>query len=76
MRMNAQPAFTPAPDGVDPALVPAADALHRREIPVIGLGTFGSDHASPASRSPRPSSAPSRSATATSTAPPSTATSS
>ena len=40
MRMNAQPAFTP------PAAVPTY-STPAPELPVVGLGTFGSDHASP-----------------------------
>jgi diketogulonate reductase-like aldo/keto reductase len=39
--------FTPAPDGVDPALVPQRVLSTGARMPAIGLGTFGSDHASP-----------------------------
>jgi diketogulonate reductase-like aldo/keto reductase len=35
--------FVPAPDGVDPDAVPRRRLSTRSEIPVIGLGTFGSD---------------------------------
>lgn len=38
--------FTLALDGVDPARVPKKRLADGAEIPVIGLGTFGSDHAS------------------------------
>lgn len=34
------------PDGVDPALVPTRRLCTGAEMPTIGLGTFGSDHAS------------------------------
>ena len=33
----------PAPDGVDPALVPKRTLASGAQIPVVGLGTFGSD---------------------------------
>jgi diketogulonate reductase-like aldo/keto reductase len=39
--------FDIAPDSVDPATVPAFVTSTGAEIPAIGLGTFGSDHASP-----------------------------
>lgn len=39
-------AFTPAPDAVDPAAVPVRTTVRGDRIPAIGLGTFGSDHAS------------------------------
>ncbi|MHA1733103.1 MAG: aldo/keto reductase [Promethearchaeota archaeon] len=38
------PAFEPAPDAVDPAEIPSLDLYTGARIPVIGLGTFGSDH--------------------------------
>jgi alcohol dehydrogenase (NADP+) len=38
--------MTPA-DAVDPALVPQRTLYTRARMPAIGLGTFGSDHASP-----------------------------
>lgn len=41
-------AFKIADDGVDPARVPARTLSGGARIPVVGLGTFGSDHASPA----------------------------
>lgn len=37
--------FTTALDGVDPALVPQRTLYTGFKMPVIGLGTFGSDHA-------------------------------
>jgi len=40
--------FQPAPDGVDPGLVPYRTVYTGAHIPAIGLGTFGSDHASAA----------------------------
>lgn len=40
--------FAIAADAVDPATVPAKKLPDGSKIPVIGLGTFGSDHASPA----------------------------
>jgi len=45
-----QPArtFTPAPDGVDPAAIPQHTLHTGAQMPAIGLGTFGSDHATPA----------------------------
>jgi len=36
-------AFSPAPDGVDPQNVPTKPLAHGQRIPVIGMGTFGSD---------------------------------
>jgi diketogulonate reductase-like aldo/keto reductase len=36
--------FAPAPDGIDPALVPHKVLPSGAKIPVVGLGTFGSDH--------------------------------
>jgi alcohol dehydrogenase (NADP+) len=39
--------WTPAADGVDPALVPHRILAGGARMPAIGLGTFGSDHASP-----------------------------
>ncbi len=39
--------WTPAADGVDPAHVPARVLSSGARMPAIGLGTFGSDHASP-----------------------------
>jgi diketogulonate reductase-like aldo/keto reductase len=36
--------FASAPDGLDPALVPAKVLPTGAKIPVVGLGTFGSDH--------------------------------
>lgn len=39
--------FQSAPDGVDPARVPYRETYTGARIPAIGLGTFGSDHASP-----------------------------
>ncbi len=38
--------FAMAPDGVDPALVPQRTLYTGARMPAIGLGTFGSDHAS------------------------------
>src|SRR5947209_3902945 len=35
--------FRPAPDGVDPARVPTRTLASGAKVPVIGLGTFGSD---------------------------------
>ncbi|MBC8101297.1 MAG: aldo/keto reductase [Cytophagales bacterium] len=35
--------FVPAPDGVDPATVPTKTLPTGARVPVIGLGTFGSD---------------------------------
>lgn len=45
--MNAPSRFVPAPDGVDPAQIPHHTTRGGARIPAIGLGTFGSDHASP-----------------------------
>ncbi len=42
------PAFAPDPEGLDPALVPARTLNTGMKIPAVGLGTFASDHASPA----------------------------
>ena len=39
--------WTPAADGVDPALVPHRILAGGVRMPAIGLGTFGSDHVSP-----------------------------
>jgi alcohol dehydrogenase (NADP+) len=36
--------FFPASDGIDPALVPGKVLTSGAKIPVVGLGTFGSDH--------------------------------
>ena len=36
--------FTLAPDGIDPSRIPCKRVSSGAEIPVIGLGTFGSDH--------------------------------
>ncbi|HEX4141158.1 MAG TPA: aldo/keto reductase [Candidatus Methylacidiphilales bacterium] len=36
--------FAPASDGIDPALVPSKVLPSGAKIPVVGLGTFGSDH--------------------------------
>jgi alcohol dehydrogenase (NADP+) len=47
MNPASERAFTPAADGVDPALVPKRSLYTGAEIPAIGLGTFGSDHVSP-----------------------------
>jgi diketogulonate reductase-like aldo/keto reductase len=38
--------FVPAPDGVDPRRVPQRTLWTGATMPAIGLGTFGSDHAS------------------------------
>jgi len=38
----------PASDGIDPRLVPKRQLYTGAEMPAIGLGTFGSDHVSPA----------------------------
>lgn len=38
--------FNIAPDGVDPAVVPKRTLADGAQMPAIGLGTFGSDHAS------------------------------
>lgn len=40
--------FEQAADGVDPSLVPQVHLRSGATMPAIGLGTFGSDHASPA----------------------------
>ncbi len=40
--------FTPDPDGVDPRLIPQRTLYTGAHMPAIGLGTFGSDHASAA----------------------------
>ena len=37
-------AFITASDGIDPALVPGKVLTSGAKIPVVGLGTFGSDH--------------------------------
>jgi alcohol dehydrogenase (NADP+) len=37
------PAFAPAPDGVDPVQVPCRTLPTGARLPVVGLGTFGSD---------------------------------
>ncbi|HOF86698.1 MAG TPA: aldo/keto reductase, partial [Armatimonadota bacterium] len=42
--MTTRPAFTLAPDGVDPRRVPARALAGGARMPGIGLGTFGSDH--------------------------------
>ena len=39
--------FSPAPDGVDPAAVPQRTLYTGATMPALGLGTFGSDHATP-----------------------------
>lgn len=39
-------AFSLDPDGIDPSRVPSKKLASGKKIPVIGLGTFGSDHAS------------------------------
>ncbi|HMP75507.1 MAG TPA: aldo/keto reductase [Kiritimatiellia bacterium] len=39
--------FEPAVDGINPATVPYQETCTGARIPAIGLGTFGSDHASP-----------------------------
>lgn len=39
--------FTLAQDAIDPATVPQRTLHTGRQMPAIGLGTFGSDHASP-----------------------------
>ena len=44
---NAKP-FVPTPDGVDPRRVPQRRLWTGATMPAIGLGTFGSDHASAA----------------------------
>ncbi len=36
--------FAPAPDGIDPSRVPSKVLPSGAKIPVVGLGTFGSDH--------------------------------
>ena len=41
-----RPRFEPAPDGVDPRIVPQRTLYTGARMPAIGLGTFGSDHAS------------------------------
>lgn len=38
--------FTPAKDAIDPHLIPRKKFYNGDSIPAIGLGTFGSDHAS------------------------------
>ncbi len=38
--------FTPSSDAVDPALIPQRTLASGRQMPAIGLGTFGSDHVS------------------------------
>jgi alcohol dehydrogenase (NADP+) len=40
------PRFEPAPDGVDPRLVPHRRLASGASMPAVGLGTFGSDHVS------------------------------
>jgi len=40
-------AFTLHPDGIDPAQVPYKTLSTGAKIPVVGLGTFGSDHITP-----------------------------
>ena len=42
------PPFTPSPDAVDPARVPARVLSSGARMPAIGLGTFGSDRYGPA----------------------------
>jgi diketogulonate reductase-like aldo/keto reductase len=44
MTHPAPASFVPAVDGVDPHLVPKKTLASGAKIPVIGLGTFGSDH--------------------------------
>ena len=44
MTPDARP-FLPAPDGVDPRSVPPRVLWTGATMPAIGLGTFGSDHA-------------------------------
>jgi hypothetical protein len=64
---------SPGVDGVDPARVPQRTLYTGAQMPAIGLGTFGSDHVG----APEVAEAVKvrrRSATVTSTAPPSTAT--
>ena len=39
--------FTPASDGIVPSRVPSFSLYTGARIPAVGLGTFGSDHASP-----------------------------
>ena len=47
MEPHAEYTFVAAGDGVDPALVPRLTLYTGARIPVMGLGTFGSDHISP-----------------------------
>jgi threonine dehydrogenase-like Zn-dependent dehydrogenase len=47
MSRHAQCALVGAGDGIDPALVPTQTLYTGARIPVMGLGTFGSDHVSP-----------------------------
>jgi diketogulonate reductase-like aldo/keto reductase len=42
--MSLSRVFTPAADGVDPATVPCRTLATGARLPVVGLGTFGSDH--------------------------------
>ncbi|MHA1369231.1 MAG: aldo/keto reductase [Promethearchaeota archaeon] len=44
MSNNKNKKFIISPDGVDPAKIPKKRVYTGAEIPVIGLGTFGSDH--------------------------------
>jgi alcohol dehydrogenase (NADP+) len=44
MNQTSSSTFTPATDGIDPSLVPTRKLSNGDRIPVIGLGTFGSDH--------------------------------
>src|SRR5690349_10245331 len=48
MTMNAEIAFGSLQRTVDPALVPQRVLYSGAKMPAIGLGTFGSDHVSPA----------------------------
>ena len=45
--LHKSPPFSPAPDGIDPALIPQRTLNTGARMPAIGLGTFGSDHAAP-----------------------------
>jgi alcohol dehydrogenase (NADP+) len=43
--MTEKKTFRPDPEGIDPTLIPSKKLYTGDQMPVIGLGTFGSDHA-------------------------------